>query len=182
MDKFYFEHHIAGSDQASLSFRTISHFSEQSLAKIKETLAKRWLQITDPAALSTPSASVQSDVFESVISSSDYLARFLDFVYLEFDKRDYSAVRECLRLPKTLLTMPASLDCHCEAHKNKRCSQTTYNNFSVTFFSRTWLKIIEGVKRLELEGEPAKILEKLSATARFLGYQRTFHFISELTE
>lgn len=180
MDKIYSEHHIAGTDEAALSLRPVGRFSEQSLAKIKATLAKRWLQITNPTA--AHSGIVQPNDFESAITSSYHLERFLDFIHLEFDDADYASVREYLRLPRINVAKPASLDCYCEAHRDKRSSQTTYSNFARTFFSRTWLKMIDCVKRLELEAEPPQILENLSATARFLGYQRNFHLISELTD
>jgi len=176
VDRIYFEHHIAGTDKAPRSLRHTGHFSEQALAKIKATLAKRWLQITNPIA--THSGSVQPNDFESaIITSSYHLERFLDFINLEFDEGDYSLVREHLRLPKFNVGKPASLDCHCEAHRDKRYSQTTNNSFSGTFSGRTWPKMVDCVKRLGLEAEPAQILANLSATAHFLGYQRTVTYL-----
>jgi hypothetical protein len=175
MDKVYFEQHLEGTEESPLAVQTVGSFSEHSLAKIKQALTMQWLQTTKSAT--GQSAIVEPNVFESTVESGYQVQRYLDFIQLAFDDLDYALVREFLHLPKINFKQPASLDCNCEEHQSKRNSQTPPLYYPRNFLSRTWLKMIDSAKKLDVEGDPTQILENLSKASRALGYQRKHLFL-----
>jgi hypothetical protein len=168
VDRVYFEPHITGTKEAPLTVLPVGSFSEPFLSKIKQALTDRWLQ----TAASIPGDST-SNSFEDIIRSGYDLQRFLDLIQLELDGVDYALIREFLHLPAIDFKEPEPLDCDCEAHQAKRNSISPHVSSPRDFLSRTWLKMIECAKKLELQEDPIKTLENLKRTSVCLGCQRT---------
>jgi hypothetical protein len=170
----YFEQHLEGTEESPLVVRTVGCFSEHCLAKIKQAFTMQWLQTAKSAT--GQSAIVEPNIFESTVECGYQVQRYLDFIQLAFDDVDYALIREFLHLPKINFKHPASLDCDCEEHQSKRNTQPPSMYYPRDFLSRTWLKMIDSAKKLDLEGDPSQILGNLSKASRALGYQRKHLF------